>query len=368
MRFWSRGVGRRVGTGRLRLLGIVLVALVGVGGWVAGPWSDRGGDRGGRGDAPPRQLAVSPSGSDSGDGSAEQPFKTLSHALAVLRPGDSLSVHGGTYVENVRPQIAAGRPDAPIRVSAAPGERPVLRGLLWLHDPSYWSIDGLNVEWKDGNGGTSHMVTFEGGTGWSLTGSELSGSRSYSALLVAADPDGQPPRDWTIAGNCIHDTAGTHSDNQDHLIYVNTGLARTTGLIERNLLFNAENGNGVKLGGTTENEPVRDVTVRYNTINRTSQSVMVTGTSTEVVIDHNLMTGATLSGRTHLRGYIDHGAQVQVSNNVFYDQNLFIWSDTGSIIAGDGNVERNPRYLSEGCDGFRPADPVAATAGRYAEP
>src|SRR5687768_14299062 len=92
-----------------------------------------------------RGYAVSPEGDDDAEGSAEDPWRTLEHALAQLRPGDRLVVADGRYEENVDLHVREGRPEAPIQVVAAAGARPVLVGLLWLEDLSWWDIRGLNV-------------------------------------------------------------------------------------------------------------------------------------------------------------------------------------------------------------------------------
>ena len=64
-----------------------------------------------------------------------------------------------------------GRAGPPARARAReqlPGERPVLRGQLWIGDPSYWTIRGLNVKWAAGNP-DEPLVRIYGGTGWRLT-------------------------------------------------------------------------------------------------------------------------------------------------------------------------------------------------------
>src|SRR5436305_7611508 len=67
--------------------------------------------------------AVSPTGSDSAEGTEAAPWRTIQHALTSLGAGDTLVVHGGTYVEHVSASLHAGTATAPIVVKAAPGER-----------------------------------------------------------------------------------------------------------------------------------------------------------------------------------------------------------------------------------------------------
>ena len=68
-----------------------------------------------------------PHANDNGPGSADQPWKTLSHAAGEVRPGDLVIIHGGAYRERLVVK-ADGQPGAPIRFEAAPGERVMLTG------------------------------------------------------------------------------------------------------------------------------------------------------------------------------------------------------------------------------------------------
>jgi hypothetical protein len=66
-------------------------------------------------------------GADSQAGTQEKPWKSLGHALAQLRPGDTLYLRGGIYWECITasPQ---GTAEAPITVRSYPGELAVLDG------------------------------------------------------------------------------------------------------------------------------------------------------------------------------------------------------------------------------------------------
>ena len=65
-------------------------------------------------------LHVSTSGSDSAEGSAEEPFQTINRAARAARPGDTVSVHSGVYREWVNPP-RGGTADAPITFQPAVG-------------------------------------------------------------------------------------------------------------------------------------------------------------------------------------------------------------------------------------------------------
>lgn len=64
---------------------------------------------------------------DNGNGSPEQPFKTISAAAKTAEPGDIVLVHAGVYRELVQP-VRSGSPGKPIVFQAAEGETAVIRG------------------------------------------------------------------------------------------------------------------------------------------------------------------------------------------------------------------------------------------------
>jgi hypothetical protein len=169
-------------------------------------------------------------------------------------------------VENVTTiSISHCTAGAPITVQAVAGQDPVIEGLLWLHSPSYWTINDIDVTWNPANTSDEHMVKMEGGVGWHYINSELWGAHSYAALLIS-DDNGVSPVTWTVADNCIHDTYQSNSTNQDQLIYANPGLGGSGGVVTRNLLFNATNGQGLKLGGPSSGSGGADyISVTYNT-------------------------------------------------------------------------------------------------------
>ena len=51
--------------------------------------------------APAKEFFVSVKGSDTASGTKEAPFRTISHALKSVSPGDTITVRGGSYTENL---------------------------------------------------------------------------------------------------------------------------------------------------------------------------------------------------------------------------------------------------------------------------
>lgn len=316
---------------------------------------------------------VSTTGSDAAAGTESSPWGTIGYALTQLEPGQTLYVRGGEYEENIKdPDIRAGRPDARIRVAAYPGERPVLRGLLWLDRPNYWTIDGLNVTWSTANEATDHMVKMTNGVGWVYENAELWGARSFAGLLVYGSIAGEPA-DWTIRGNCIHDvwTDPIHHVNGDHNLYINTGASAGAGLIERNILFNAPNGQNVKLGyGSSDPQPghgAANVTVRYNTMYSALKNLMVTDESHHITIERNIIQSSE-EGYA-LRAYLLTGSDNVIRDNVLYEMSYLQYGDPGYRLVSDGGgnlLPHDPAFDSIACSAFRPTDDTAKAFGRYA--
>jgi len=99
---------------------------------------------------------VSPSGSDSNEGSAAAPWLTIQHAADVLRPGQTVYIHEGTYAETPSIRVSGNETAGPVTFSAFPGDRPVLDGtglpildenaaMLLIDNQSHIVIEGLEV-------------------------------------------------------------------------------------------------------------------------------------------------------------------------------------------------------------------------------
>jgi len=68
-----------------------------------------------------------PLASDTGNGTADRPWKTIARAAAKAGPGDTVTIHDGDYREQVTLKTS-GTPQAPILFEAAPGAHVVLTG------------------------------------------------------------------------------------------------------------------------------------------------------------------------------------------------------------------------------------------------
>jgi len=313
---------------------------------------------------------LAPGGSDAQPGTADKPWASFTYALTRLRPGDSLIVRGGEYREQIRnPSVARATPNQPIRVMRMPGERPTIRGLLWLRDIDHWIISGIDVTWDPITGESDeHMVKITNGVGWRLEQGEFWGARSFAAVLVASTRADEP-RNWTIANNCIHDTESTNGTNEDHLIYANTQTG-SGGTISGNLLFDAPNGSGVKLGGPSDDSVgTHDVRVIHNTIAHTGQNILIAWTSSRNEVVGNLLIGVE-GNRSNIRAYQLSGTDNVATGNAGGGSGSLFEGDTGylAVADGGGNVwPFDPGFPSEfSCDDLGASNPSAAQYGHFA--
>ena len=75
-----------------------------------------------------REFHVSVKGDGHGDGTATNPFPTISAAAQVAQPGDVITVHEGVYRERVNPPRGGVSERKRIVYQAAPGERVEIKG------------------------------------------------------------------------------------------------------------------------------------------------------------------------------------------------------------------------------------------------
>lgn len=75
-----------------------------------------------------KEYNVSVYGNDSADGSARHPFRTIMAAANVAMPGDVITVHAGTYREEITPPRGGNSDRERIVYRAAKGERVIIKG------------------------------------------------------------------------------------------------------------------------------------------------------------------------------------------------------------------------------------------------
>jgi hypothetical protein len=91
------------------------------------------------------EFHVSVKGNDAYDGSVSRPFRTISAAARIARPGDMITVHEGTYRERITPP-RGGESDAKrIVYQAAAGEKVFIKGSEVIRgwkpfQPGVWKV------------------------------------------------------------------------------------------------------------------------------------------------------------------------------------------------------------------------------------
>jgi hypothetical protein len=89
-------------------------------------------------------IHVSPQGSDSADGTRDQPLQTINRAAQLASAGDTVVVHAGEYREWVKPRRGGLSDQRRITYTAAPGEDVVIKGSERV---TGWESEGGDV-WK----------------------------------------------------------------------------------------------------------------------------------------------------------------------------------------------------------------------------
>lgn len=103
---------------------------------------------------------VATNGNDAAAGTSDAPFATVQFAVNKAAPGDTILVHGGTFKHDATIQLTnSGTSAAPIKLWAAPGEKPVL---CW---EGWWPADEKVRALSRG--------IFLGGNSWHIKGLEI---------------------------------------------------------------------------------------------------------------------------------------------------------------------------------------------------
>ena len=103
-----------------------------------------------------REIHVSKTGNDSGIGDQSSPYLTVGKAAQVAQPGDTVTIHAGTYREWVRPARGGASEDRRIEYRAGPGEKAIIKGseriTTWVPlGEGVWKVDIPNAFFGDYN-------------------------------------------------------------------------------------------------------------------------------------------------------------------------------------------------------------------------
>jgi parallel beta-helix repeat protein len=113
---------------------------------------------------------TSPVCSDSGTGSQDAPFCTITKGVSRLQAGNALYIGNGSYAESIKPS-ASGTASAPITITSWPGRSPVVgNGVVngaYISTKSYLTVSNLTFTATTGDGiyvTKSDHITISGNT------------------------------------------------------------------------------------------------------------------------------------------------------------------------------------------------------------
>ncbi|MEO6821069.1 MAG: hypothetical protein ABI468_00770 [Candidatus Nanopelagicales bacterium] len=313
------------------------------------------------------------------------PSDNLQTAMGRLRPGQTLALKAGTYRTNYLRMYAEthgtttlqkGTVNAPITLTSAdPAHPALLYGGLQLSFADYWHISNLGFQATVKGYSALYM---DGGVGWSVTGSVFTGARatgSYANVAIAGSKGG--PSKFTFSGNCVYDGATTNRGNTDQNIYVSfPGSAATSGVISRNIIYSAPQGQAVKLGNGGKVGAIGpwNVVVSNNTMVSNGRQVLLFGNVRNNKIVGNLFVTATApftSNPQTTQVYVSALAKTGnlIRGNYGYAASMFSY-DPSKVASYSANgysnaASANPRFNAQNCGAFHPANPTAAQYGRY---
>ncbi|MBO8131635.1 MAG: right-handed parallel beta-helix repeat-containing protein [Candidatus Marinimicrobia bacterium] len=230
-----------------------------------------------------KEVFVSPSGDDNNQGIINSPFKTITKAISISNPGDTIYLRNGVYYYSNTLYIQkSGVQERYFHIFAYENEKPILdfygesfgsRGIVLKG--SYWHIRGLEVKGAGDNGlyiddGSRNIIENCSFHDNNDSGVQLGHGASYNKFINCdsyynADPpdyedaDGFAPKLDVGTGNYFYGCRawGNCDDGWDGYLRSTTGVSAT---LENCWSFkngwlkdgtNPENGdgNGFKMGG-----------------------------------------------------------------------------------------------------------------------
>ncbi len=294
---------------------------------------------------------VSATGSDSGKGDKEAPFRTIGIALAKATPGDTVFVRGGIYHEKILfPK--SGRLDKYITLKAYAGEKPIIDGtglpisgkeaLVTIRKVNYIHFEGFDVcNYKtsvpgvDINGivldqGSSNINIIKNKVYHIENNASPENGRSGHGIEVIGNTD-VPMRNILIEGNEIHDCNTGYSENLTINGYVD-GFT-----IRGNKVYNGENIGIVAAGGYAANPNPAYNYVRNGLI--TGNEVFAIDGTTGPIPAYADINGA-------IGIYVDGARRITVESNKVYNsgRGIGIVSETDNFPTQDCIVRNNIVY------------------------
>lgn len=294
------------------------------------------------GPVPADARYVSPTGSDQGAGTAEQPWQTLDKAADAARPGDTVVVEAGTYgaLGETLELRTSGSEGAPITFRGDPGgPMPRILGHVKISGSyqvlNYLLFDGPTGQIKpptpDNPGGEQVQVTVYGDAvnGIEISDSEIRDSLWHAGIYAST------ANDIEISGNYIHDNGDPNDpgqENMSHGIY----FARGSGSIVNNVIEDNV-ARGIQLY-----QGPRDVTIAHNTIVGNGKSGIQFGNETAGSVAVNNI--VAYNGEYGIRSSSLTGTGNVVRGNLIWKNGTADWRTLTEGLSFVGNFELDPGF------------------------
>jgi parallel beta-helix repeat protein len=268
--------------------------------------------------------------SDSGSGSATQPFCSIKPAASRVVAGQTVLVFAGTYNEGVTVS-SSGTASAPINFAAAPGNTVTITG---------------------GSGGASSGFTISGRSyvnvqGFNMTGTSADGIvvKNSSNITIRGNHvsyAGQPAQGKTAKGirldGAIDSVVSTNTSdhNSDHGIYLVNSSTRNQ-IVGNKLFANARVIDRSATGIRLYSSPANTISSNVSHDNEDSGIELYTGANNNLVVDNVLYN----NGDHGIDDYSVTGQRV-VSNTVYNNLTAginFEGNSTGGSIANNISVD-----------------------------
>lgn len=161
--------------------------------------------------APAATRYVSPTGSDTNDGSSAAPWRTVAKAASSAPAGSSVVIMGGNYAEDVT-FSTPGTASSPTSFAANGSDAVTVRSMTLK--ASNLTVRGMNI-----SGATGHCVTIAPAlTGVTLRGNRISAC-GRSGIAFTRPTTQAYTRDVLIAANTIARVGMTSTDGNDLTVY-----------------------------------------------------------------------------------------------------------------------------------------------------
>jgi parallel beta-helix repeat protein len=280
---------------------------------------------------------VSKSGDDLSEGTEEATFLTITKGMSVLKPGDTLFVKDGTYVEGLKNFPAGFSWDSPITIKAYPGAQVLIQPAAGTYrvldftrsSEKYIVIDGFVLDAV--NVGYDCVKITEGAHHIRIQNSEIMNSVKQGVLTSPGNRGGSDYNEFI--NNRVHHN-GTDV-KKDHGFYIST---KNNKLINNTAYSNAAYGIQVFDQDYQDNYPSKPELAKFYSTDNTIvegnicfdnyNGGMVISSGDSIIAKNNIL---------YKNGWYGLKVDYKLSNSKVYN-NVAYGNDIGGIVLGSTAV------------------------------